>query len=125
MENEKLIETMIHEKAENDNVICLIAYANGLYDMKEKMESSNIEPLLYKALRLAKDMMIANDIHLPRTMEIMDEAISAYDSKTNVDHVEEFAHTGTYVIDAVMNGDVIESENKIVVITGRNYNINE
>lgn len=85
MENEKLIETMIHEKAEMDNVICLTAYASGLYDMKEKMESSNIEPLLYKALRLAKDMMIANDVHLPRTMEIMDEAISAYDSKTNGD----------------------------------------
>lgn len=36
--------------------------------------------------------------------------------------VKQFIQSGTYVFDAVMNGDAIESENKIVGITGRNYN---
>ena len=39
--------------------------------------------------------------------------------------IEEFIETGTYVFDAIMNGNVIKSDNRIIGFTGRNYNIIE
>lgn len=52
-------------------------------------ESSNeTETLLYKALNLAKDMMLANGLDLPHTMEIVNEAISAYDTKVEANNAE-------------------------------------
>ena len=44
---------------------------------------------------------------------------------TNTDGTEEFLNNGTYMLDTVINGDAIESENKIINIIGRNYNIIE
>lgn len=34
---------------------------------------------LAEALRLAKEMFIANDLDLPKTFEVMDEALAAYE----------------------------------------------
>jgi hypothetical protein len=35
---------------------------------------------LYRAVRLAQDMMLANDLSLPRTFEVIDDAVSQYRS---------------------------------------------
>ena len=35
---------------------------------------------LYNAVRLAKDMMIANNLHLPKTFAVLEDAVSQYRS---------------------------------------------
>ena len=35
---------------------------------------------LYQAVRLAQDMMIANNLHLPKTFAVLDDVVSQYRS---------------------------------------------
>jgi hypothetical protein len=42
---------------------------------QEATELVAVSENLRRALQLAKDMMIANDLYLPRTFEVIDEAI--------------------------------------------------
>ena len=35
---------------------------------------------LYNAVRLAKDMMIANNLYLPKTFAVLDDVVSQYKS---------------------------------------------
>lgn len=82
------------------------------------------ERVLRSALQLARDMFVANDMDLPHTFEVIDEALAAADHIPDVIPVSELLTIipGTYYMDPPDGGSVtVMAQLKRMVVDAERY----